>query len=68
MPMNPLAANRTARPSLPTAGRVVKDCNFVEDLDWPAAPPTPDRKPRRPTGVWVPGRNGQWEGVTPTLQ
>jgi hypothetical protein len=68
MPMNPLAANRTARHSLPTGGGLVKDCSFVEDLNWPAAPPTPDRKLPRPTEMWVPGPDGQWGGVPPTLQ
>jgi len=65
--MNPLAANRTAaRPQTPLPG-APRHCSFVEDLNWPA-PKTPDRKPARPTEVWVPGPNGQWEGVTPTLQ
>jgi len=62
--MNPLAANRTASRLPPPPQR----CSFVEDLNWPAARPTPDKKPRRPTEVWVPGPNGRWEGVTPTLQ
>jgi len=63
-----LAANRTvARPLPPLAG-AAKHCSFVEDLNWPAVRPTPERKPVRPTEVWVPGPNGQWEGVTPTLQ
>ncbi|MBW8757098.1 MAG: hypothetical protein JF586_05765 [Burkholderiales bacterium] len=65
--MNPLAANRTAAPPLPLPPGA-KHCGFVEDLNWPAHMPTPDRKPARPTEVWVPGPNGQWEGVTPTLQ
>jgi hypothetical protein len=66
--MNSLAANRTAtRPPLPSPGSP-KRCSFVEDLNWPAAQPTPDKKSRRPTEMWVPGPNGQWEGVTPTLQ
>jgi hypothetical protein len=66
--MNPLAANRTAaRPRQPPPG-AAKHCSFVEDLNWPALMPPPDRKPARPTEVWVPGPNGHWEGVTPTLQ
>ncbi len=65
--MNSLAANRTVRPPV-LARRLDKLCSFVEDLNWPAAQPTPDRKTPRPTEVWVPGPNGQWEGVTPTLQ
>lgn len=66
--MNPLAANRTAAPPTPVSrGRRLR-CSFVEDLNWPAAQPTPGRKAPRPTDVWVPGPNGQWEGVTPTLQ
>ena len=65
--MNPLAANRTtARPQPRPPG--AKHCSFVEDLNWPAHRPTPDKKPAHPTEVWVPGPNGQWEGVTPTLQ
>ena len=43
-------------------------CSFVEDLNWPAVQPTPGKKAPRPTEMWVPGPNGQWEGVTPTLQ
>jgi hypothetical protein len=66
--MNPLAANRTAaRPPVPPGGRKLS-CSFVEDLNWPSSQPAPDRKAPRPTEMWVPGRNGQWEGVTPTLQ
>jgi hypothetical protein len=65
--MNPLAANRTTARPLPRPPGA-KHCNFVEDLNWPAHRPTPDKKPARPTEVWVPGPNGQWEGVTPTLQ
>ena len=64
--MNSLAANRTAVRPLPPRGATT--CSYVEDLNWPAARPTPDKKSPRPTEVWVPGRNGQWEGVTPTLQ
>ena len=66
--MNPLAANRTAaRPPAPSHGTRQVLC-FVEDLNWPASQPVPDRKAPRPTELWVPGPNGQWEGVTPTLQ
>ena len=66
--MNPLAANRTIARPLPHPASAAKHCSFVEDLNWPAPRPTPERKPARPTEVWVPGPNGQWEGVTPTLQ
>ena len=66
--MNPLAANRTAvRPPALLRG-VRQSLSFVEDLNWPASQPLPDRKTPRPTELWVPGPNGQWEGVTPTLQ
>ena len=66
--MNPLAANRTtARPAVPSKG-VRQYLSFVEDLNWPAMQRVPDRKAPRPTEVWVPGPNGQWEGITPTLQ
>ena len=66
--MNSLAANRTAtRPPLLSRG-ATRRCSFVEDLNWPAPQPTPGKKPPRPTEMWVPGPNGQWEGVTPTLQ
>ena len=65
--MNSLAANRTVARPLPQRG-IAKHFNFVEDLNWPAATPVPGKKPARPTEVWVPGPNGQWEGVTPTLQ
>ena len=65
--MNSLAANRTAARPLPAQGPT-RRCSYVEDLNWPAARPTPDRKPARPIEVWVPGPNGQWEGITPTLQ
>ena len=64
--MNPLAANRTARPLIPMRGREFS-CSFVEDLNWPSSRPVPDKKAPRPTEMWVPGRNGQWDGVTPTL-
>ena len=64
--MNPLAANRTASRPLPTGP--ARRCSYVEDLNWPAARPTPDKKAPRRTEVWVPGPNGQWESVTPTLQ
>jgi hypothetical protein len=43
-------------------------CSFVEDLNWPSSQPVPDKKTPRPTELWVPGRNGQWDGATPTLQ
>ena len=66
--MNSLAANHTAAFPLPLSRGIVQHCSFVEDLNWPSAQPTPDRKPARPTEVWVPGPNGNWEGVTPTLQ
>ena len=66
--MNSLAANRTVARPLPVAKLPAKHASFVEDLNWPGARPTPDKKaPRRPE-VWVPGRDGQWEGITPTLQ
>ena len=66
--MNPLAANHTAARSPATVCGVRRHLSFVEDLNWPASRPVPDRKPSRPTELWVPGPNGQWEGVTPTLQ
>ena len=66
--MNSLAAIRTAARSLPVGRDLAKHCSYVEDLNWPAALPTPDKKVPRPTEVWVPGPNGQWEGITPTLQ
>jgi hypothetical protein len=66
--MNSLAANRTApRPPSSLQG-LRKRCSYVEDLNWPASQPTPTRKPPRPTEMWVPGPDGRWEGVTPTLQ
>jgi hypothetical protein len=66
--MNSLAANRTAaRPPILSSGPAPR-CSYVEDLNWPAARPTPERRAPRPTEMWVPGPNGQWEGVTPTLQ
>ena len=66
--MNPLAANRTAVLPLPLGRGVAKHCSYVEDLNWPAARPAPGKKRTRPTDVWVAGPNGQWEGLTPTLQ
>ena len=66
--MNSLAANRTVTRPLPLGRGPAKHCSYVEDLNWPAARPTPDKKAPRPTEVWVPGPNGQWEGITPTLQ
>ena len=66
--MNTLVANRTAaRPPLHAGGRSLS-CSFVEDLNWPSSQPVPEKRAPRPTAVWVPGPNGQWEGVTPTLQ
>ncbi len=66
--MNSLAANRTAAAPPPLGRGLPKHCSFVEDLNWPAARPAPDKKAPRPTELWVPGPSGQWEGVTPTLQ
>ena len=66
--MNPLAANRTAARAAPLPGVPAQRCSYVEDLNWPALRPVPGKKPARPTEMWVPGPNGQWEGVTPTLQ
>ena len=66
--MNSLAANRTAAHApVPSPGGTAR-CSFVEDLNWPAAQPTPVKKAPRPTEMWVPGPHGQWEGLTPTLQ
>jgi len=65
--MNSLAANRTVVRPLPPRGAATR-CSYVEDLNWPASRPAPDKKSPRPTEVWVPGRNGRWDGVTPTLQ
>ena len=66
--MNPLAANRTVARPLPFAQGPAKHCSFVEDLNWPAARRVPGKKAPRPTEVWVPGRDGQWPGIAPTLQ
>ena len=66
--MNSLAANRTAARPPVLSQKPTAHCSFVEDLNWPAAQPTPTKKTPRPTEMWVPGPNGQWEGVTPTLQ
>ena len=66
--MNSLAANRTARRPLPVPNGLARHCSFVEDLNWPASPTPPGKKAPRPTEMWVPGPNGQWEGITPTLQ
>jgi hypothetical protein len=65
--MNSLAANRTAVRPLPRSSGAIQHCSFVEDLNWPAPKPAPDRKRARPTEVWVPGPNGRWEGVAPKL-
>lgn len=61
--MNPLAANRSTPRLLPA----LQHLSYVEDLNWPAPRPVPDKKTPRPAEVLVPGRNGQWGGVTPTL-
>ena len=66
--MNSLAAIRTTPPRRAVAPTAAQRCSYVEDLNWPAAWPTPDKKAPRRTEMWVPGPNGQWEGVTPTLQ
>jgi hypothetical protein len=66
--MNSLAANHTAVPRRPVARGAAQRCSYVEDLNWPAARPMPDKKAPRRTEMWVPGPNGQWEGMTPTLQ
>ena len=66
--MNPLAANRTAIRSPVLSPGLAQRCSLVEDLNWPAVQPTPTKNPPRPTELWVPGPNGQWEGITPTLQ
>lgn len=62
-----LAAIRTAaaRP-LPAGLSDIPACWLVEDLNWPAARPMPDKQSPRPTELWVPGRNGPWEGAAPT--
>ena len=62
--MDPLAANRTAAHPTAIPRRYL---SFVEDLNWPANRPVPERKAPRPTELWVPGPNGRWESVTPTL-
>jgi len=66
--MNPLAANRTAAHPLPAPQGPARRCFHVEDLNWPAIWPTPGKKAPRPTGLWMPGPDGRWEDVTPTLQ
>jgi len=66
--MNPLAAIRTAIPPRCLVPEAAQRCSYVEDLNWPTARPTPDKTPPRRTEMWVPGPNGRWEGVTPTLQ
>jgi hypothetical protein len=66
--MNSLAANRTVVRAVPPPPGRLHALSYVEDLNWPAARPVPDKKPARPTEMWVPGPHGQWEGVTPTLQ
>lgn len=65
--MNPLAANRTTvrPPTIPPGAR--RCVPTVEDLNWPASTPVPDRKGPRPAGLWAPGRSGQCEGIAPTL-
>jgi hypothetical protein len=66
--MHSLAAIRTARQPPVIAERAGMRCHDVEDLNWPAFLPVPDKKTPRRTEMWVPGPNGQWQGTVPTLQ
>ena len=66
--MNSLAAKHAVARAEPARPERVRAFSYVEDLNWPATRPTPDKKPARPPQVWVPGLGGQWEGATPTLQ
>jgi hypothetical protein len=66
--MNSLTAIRTTARWRAIDPGAAQRCSFVEDLNWPRARPTPDKTAPRRTEMWVPGPNGQWEGVTPTLQ
>ena len=56
--MNAIAANHTARGTRPA--QRAPCVAFVEDLGWPAPQPPADKKPARPVGVWVPGRDIDW--------
>ena len=66
--MNSLAAIRTAARPQPAVHGPAWRCSYVEDLNWPTHLPVPGKKTPPPTELWVPGPNGQWEVVTPTLQ
>ncbi len=67
--MNRIAAIRTGPTGhvAATVPRLGRGCSFVEDLNWPAPEPAPQRKTPRPTELWAPGPLDSWEGVTPTL-
>jgi hypothetical protein len=66
--MNSLAANRTTPSRRAVGPGAAQRCSYVEDLNWPAAWPTPGKKAPRRVEMWVPGPDGHWECVTPTLQ
>ena len=66
--MNRIAAIPTGRRAQPPTRVAAARCSFVEDLNWPGPPPVPDKKAPRPTQVWVPGPDGEWQGSVPTLQ
>jgi hypothetical protein len=67
-----VAANATAKAAVPAVRRAGSRAParraFVEDLNWPAPAAPPDKKPRRPVEVWVPGPLGSWEGEVPRIQ
>jgi hypothetical protein len=52
----------------PRRSTAAQRCSFVEDLNWPAPSTTPQKKPRRPVEVWVPGPIGSWEGIVPRIE
>jgi hypothetical protein len=66
--MHSLAAIRTARHPPVVAECAGLRCQDVEDLNWPAFQPVPDKKTPRRTEMWVPGPNGEWQSTVPTLQ
>lgn len=66
--MNRIAAIPTGRAVRPPNPATDARYSLVEDLNWPVPAPERRRQPPRPAVVQVPGPNGEWAGIAPTMQ